>query len=75
MHITIFEKVACNHQHDVDILVRLFQLSLGEEAFKWFYGLENQSITCYKQLKWEFITQYQHNIKRKPTLEDLAKMK
>jgi len=47
MHIKIFEKVACNHKNDKDIIVRLFLLSLGEEASEWFYSLENQSITSY----------------------------
>lgn len=57
------------------MLARLFQLNLGKEASKWFYSLENQSITSYEKLKQEFLTQYQHNIKRKPTLVDLERMR
>ena len=34
MHIVIFEEATCSHQHDVDMLARLFQLSLGEENCK-----------------------------------------
>ena len=56
-------------------MARLFQLSLGEEAFEWFYDLENKSNISYDPLKQEFIAQYQHNIKIKPTLVDLAKMR
>jgi len=56
MHITIFEEATCNHQNDTDMLARLFQLSLGEEDSEWFYSLENQSITSYKQLKQNFLT-------------------
>jgi len=55
--------------------VRLFQLSLGEEDYKWFYSLENQSITNYEKLKQNFLTQYQHNMKIKPILVDLARMR
>jgi len=33
MHITIFEEVAWNHQNDTNMLARLFELSLREEAF------------------------------------------
>lgn len=51
MHITIFEELACNHLHNTDMLARLCQLILGEEAFEWFYGLKDQSITSYDQLK------------------------
>ena len=75
MHVTIFEEVACNHQNNIDMLARLFQLSLGEEASEWFYSLEIQSIPSYEQLKQSFLTQYQQNIKRKPTLVDLARMR
>ena len=75
MHITIFEEAISNHQNDTDMLERLFQLSLGEEAFEWFYSLENQSIKSYEQLKQNFLTQYQHNIKRKPTLINLERMR
>jgi len=57
------------------MLARLFSSSLGKEASKWFYSLEDQSITSYSQLKQEFITQYQHNVKRKPTIMELAKMR
>ena len=32
-HITIFEEVAWNHQNDTNMLARLFELSLREEAF------------------------------------------
>ena len=55
--------------------MRLFQLSLGEEDYKWFYSLENQSITNYEKLKQNFLTQYQHNMKIKPILVDLARMR
>jgi len=75
MHIAIFKEATCNHQNDTDMLARLFQLSLGEEASKWFYSLKNQSITSYWQLKQNFLNQYQHNMKRKPTLVDLARMR
>jgi len=51
MHITTFEEIACNHQDDTNMLVRLFQHNLGEEAFEWFYSIENKSITSYEQLK------------------------
>jgi len=47
MYITIFKKATCNHQNDIDMLVRLFQLSLGEEASEWFYSLEYQSVYKY----------------------------
>ena len=47
MHITIFEEAACSHLHDLDMLARLFQLNLGEEASEWFYDLKDQSITSY----------------------------
>jgi len=56
MHITIFEEVACNHQNDTNMLARLFQLSLGEEASEWFYSLKNQRIISYEQLKQNFLT-------------------
>ena len=51
------------------------QLSLGEEASEWFYELKDQSITSYRQLKQEFLDQYQHSIKKKPTIMDLARMR
>jgi len=47
MHITIFEELACSHLRDTDMLARLFWSSLGKEASKWFYSLEDQSITSY----------------------------
>jgi len=75
MHITIFEEAACCHLYDEDMLARLFQLSLGEEASEWFYELKDQSITSYRQLKQEFLDQYQHSIKKKPTIMDLARMR
>ena len=75
MHIMVFKESACSHLHDTDMLARLFSSSLGKEASKWFYSLEDQSITSYSQLKQEFITQYQHNVKRKPTIMELAKMR
>jgi len=75
MHITIFEEATCNHQNDKDMLAILFQLSLGEEASEWFYSLENQSITSYGQLEQKLLNQYQHNMKRKPTLVDLETMR
>jgi len=57
------------------MLARMFPSSIGKEAFEWFYSLENQSITSYSQLKRYFVSQYQHNMKRRPTIVDLAKMK
>jgi len=75
MHIMVFEESACSHLYDNDMLSRLFPSSLGKEASEWFYSLEDQSITNYSQLKKEFVSQYQHNMKRRPTIVDLAKMK
>lgn len=57
------------------MLARLFQLSLGEEASKQFYNIENQRIKSYEQLKENFLTQYQLNIRRKPTHIDLERMR
>jgi len=71
----VFEELACSHLHDNDMLARLFPSSLGKEASKCFYSLEEQSITSYSQLKREFVSQYQHNMKRRPTIVDLAKMR
>ena len=48
MHIIVFEEAACSHLHDTDMLARLFLRSLEEEAFEWFYDLEDQSITNYE---------------------------
>jgi len=75
MHIVVFKELACSHLHDNDMVARLFPSSLVKEAFEWFYILEDQSITSYSQLKREFVSQYQHNMKRRPNIVDLAKMK
>jgi len=71
----VFEELACSHLYDNDMLARLFPSSLEKEASEWFYSLEDQNITNYSQLKREFVSQYQHNMKRIPTIVDLAKMK
>ena len=41
MHIAIFEKSACNHLCDTDMLARLFSSNLGRESSEWFYSLED----------------------------------
>ena len=51
MHIVVFKESACSHLHDIDMLARLFLSNLGKEGSKWFYNLEDQSITSYSQLK------------------------
>ena len=64
-HIQNYESIMLLHGWEDAIMCRAFSITLKDIARDWFYALKEASISCFNQLKKEFINTFIINSKRK----------
>ena len=64
-HIQNYESIMLLHGWEDAIMCRAFSITLKDVARDWFYALKEASISCFSQLKKEFINTFIINSKRK----------
>ena len=74
-HVQNYEAITLLHGWEDAIMCRAFPITLKDIARDWFNGLKEASISCFAQLKKDFITMFIINSKRKKDATYLLSVK